>query len=118
MGDYYPVDSSELRKQGTRGVISTGAGVGLWLVNGLLHIPVVGAILGGALAVLGILGLVGRDRTDKVTGAVLLAAGGAGLASLILPGLSSFLFGVGGLALVGFGLVNLFKFVKGLKSRS
>jgi len=67
---------------------------------------------------LGLVGLLGRDKTDKTTGIVLIAAGAAGLASLILPGLSSFLFGVGGLALVGFGVLNLFKFIKGLKSRS
>lgn len=118
MGDNYPVDSSDLRRQGTRGVISTGAGLALWVVNGLMHVPVLGIVLGGALAALGVLGLLGRDKADKTTGAVLMAAGVAGLASLILPGLSSFLFGVGGLALVGFGAFNLFKFIKGLKSRS
>jgi hypothetical protein len=120
MDDYYPVSTTELRKQGTRGVISTGAGVGLWVVNGILHIPVVGIILGGALAILGLLGLLGRDRTDKTTGAVLLVAGAAGLSSVLpfLRPISSFLFGVGGLALVGFGVFNLFKFIKGLKSRS
>lgn len=118
MGDYYPADPTELRKQGTRGVISTGAGLGLWVVNGLLRIPFVGAALGGVLVVLGILGLVGRNRTDRATGIVLMAAGGAGLASLILPGVSSFLFGVGGLALVGFGLFNLYKFLRGLKTRT
>ena len=118
MSDNYPVDPTELRNQGTRGVISTGAGVALWIVNGLLHIPYLGVILGGVLAVLGLLGLFGRSGTDRTTGVILMAAGGAGLASIILPGLSSFLFGAGGLALVGFGLFNLFKFLKGLKSRS
>ena len=118
MSDSYPTETSELRKEGTRGVIATGAGVGLWIVNGLLHVPYLGAVIGGALAILGLLGLLARNRTDKTTGVVMIAAGGAGLASIILPGLSSFLFGIGGLALVGFGAFNLFKFVRGLKSRS
>lgn len=118
MGDYYPADPAELRRQGTRGVISTGAGVGLWLVNGLLRVPFLGPALGGVLVLLGILGLVGRNRTDRTTGVVLMAAGGAGLASLVLPGLSSLLFWLSGLGLVGFGLYNLFKFLRGLKSRA
>ena len=118
MSDYYPVDSSELKKQGTRGVLSTGAGLAVWIVNGLLHVPVIGIVLGGALTVLGVLGLLGRNKADKETSIVLMAAGGAGLASLILPGLSSVLLGIGGLALVGYGAVNLFKFIKGLRSRS
>lgn len=118
MSDYYPADPAELRKQGTRGVISTGAGLGLWVVNALLRVPYLGAALGAILVVFGILGIVGRNRTDRTTGIVLMAAGGAGLASLIFPGISSALFWLGGLGLVGFGLFNLFKFLRGLKSRS
>jgi len=118
MSDNYPSDPTELRKQGTRGVISTGAGLALWIVNGLFQVPVLGVVLCGVLAALGVLGLLGKDRTDRSTGVVLMAAGGAGLVSLVLPWLRDFLFGAGGLALVGFGLFNLFKFLRGLKSRA
>ncbi len=59
MGDNYPVNADDVRKNGMRGVISTGAGIGLMLFNSLLHIPVVGWILGGGLVVLGVMGLIG-----------------------------------------------------------
>lgn len=118
MGDYYPADSSEVRKNGMRGVISTGAGIGLMLFNSLLHIPVLGWVLGGGLVVLGIMGLVGKKSTDKTTGAVLIGAGILGLSSFLLKGLTGFILGTAGLGLLGFGVFNLFKFARGLKARS
>ncbi len=118
MGDNYPVDAETVRGQGSRGIISTGAGLGLWVVNGLLNLPFVGVALAGGLVALGIYGLVNKTKTDKATGAVLLGAGGLGIVSLFIPGMRDFLFGVGGLALVGYGIFNIVKFVKGLKSRS
>jgi hypothetical protein len=118
MSDNYPVDPTELRSQGTRGIMAAGAGIGLWGVNTLLHIPVVGWIVGGGLIVLGAMGLFGKSKTDKVSGSVLLGAGALGIASIFLKGLTSFFLGVGGLALVGYGIWNIFKFVKGLRDRS
>ncbi|PKL26508.1 MAG: hypothetical protein CVV47_00830 [Spirochaetae bacterium HGW-Spirochaetae-3] len=117
MSDYYPVDSDEVRKNGMRGVISTGAGIGLMLFNTLLHIPFVGPVLGGGLIVVGIMGLIGKSRTDKTTGVVMMGAGVLGLASVVLKGFTGFLLGAAGIGLIGFGIVNLFKFAKGLKSR-
>lgn len=118
MGDYYPVDANEVRKNGMRGVISTGAGIGLVLFNSLLHLPVVGWVIGGALVALGVMGLVGKNRTDRTTGTILLAAGALGLSSFLFKGLTSFLLGTSGLGLLVFGIFNLFKFARGLKSRS
>jgi hypothetical protein len=118
MGDYYPVDAGEVRKNGMRGVISTGAGVAMLLFNTLLHIPVVGWILGGGLIALGIMGLAGKARTDKTTGMILMGAGALGLGSFILKGLTSFFLGLAGVGLIAFGAFNLIKFVKGLKSRA
>jgi hypothetical protein len=114
----YPVDPTTLRAKGTRGVISTGAGLGLWIVNALVGIPVVGWVISGGLVFLGVMGLVGRERTDKGTGAILMGAGALGLASIFLKGLTTFLFGVGGFALVAFGVWNLVQFARGLRSRS
>lgn len=117
--DYnYPADASEVRKNGMRGVISTGTGIGLMLFNSLLHIPVLGWILGGGLVALGVMGLVGKKSTDKTTGTVLIGAGVLGLSSFLLKGLTGFLLGTAGLGLLGFGIFNLFKFAKGLKARS
>ncbi len=101
-----------------RGVVSTGAGLGLMLFNSLLHIPVIGWILGGGLIALGVMGLVGKNRTDKTTGAVLIGAGVLGLASFLLKGFTGFILGAAGIGLVGFGVFSLFKFAKGLKARS
>lgn len=118
MGDYYPVDASEIRKNGVRGVLSTGAGVAMLLFNTLLHLPVVGWILGGGLIALGIMGLAGKAKADRTTGVILMGAGALGLGSFLLKGLTSFFLGLAGLGLIGYGAFNLVKFVKGLKSRS
>jgi hypothetical protein len=118
MSDYYPVDPSDLRDRGTRGVMSAIGGVGLLGVNALISIPVIGWVVGGALVLFGISGLFGKSKTDKTSGGLMLAAGGAGLAAILLPGLTHFLLGAGGAVLLGYGAWNIFKFVKGLKSRA
>lgn len=117
MSDYHPVDTDTVRKNGMRGVVSTGAGIGLIVFNSLLHVPVVGVVITVALVALGVMGVVGRNRTDKASGAVLIGAGVLGLASFLLKGLTGVLLGAGGIALIGYGAFNLFKFAKGLKSK-
>ena len=117
MGDNYPVDRTEVTKNGVRGVLATGAGLGLMVFNSLLQMRFLGPVLGGALVVLGIIGLAGKGKSDKTTGTILIGAGGLGLASLILKGPTGFLLGLGGFALIGLGVYSLYKFAKGLKSR-
>jgi hypothetical protein len=116
--DNYPVDSSELRGRGTKGVLSAAGGLGLLGVNALIHIPVVGWILGGLLVAVGISGVFGKSKTDKTSGAIMMAAGAAGLAAILLPKFTSFLLGAGGLVLLGYGAWNIYKFVKGLRDRA
>ena len=118
MSDYYPANPDDLRKQGTKGVMAAAGGVGLWVVSGLLNIPVLGWIIAGGLVVLGVTGVFGKTKTDKPPGGLMMAAGAAGIAALVLPGLTHFLLGAGGLALVAFGAWNIFKFVRGLKTRA
>jgi len=118
MADYHPVDADDVRRSGMRGVIATGGGIGLILFNSLLHIPIVGWVVGGALVVLGVMGVLGRNRTDKTSGAVLLGAGALGLASFLFKGITGFVLGAGSLGLIGYGVFNLIKFARGLKSRS
>ncbi len=118
MGDYYPADRTEVQKQGVKGVMYTGGGLALMLFNSLLSVPVLGQILGGGLVLLGILGVLGRSKNDKVTGTVLMGAGVLGLASFIFKGLTGFLLGAGGFALVVVGAISIFKFIKGVKSRA
>ncbi len=118
MSDNYPMDPTDLRKQGTKGVMAAAGGVGLWVVNGLLSIPVVGWVIGGGLVFLGITGILGKTKTDKTAGTLMMAAGAAGLAALLLPKLTHGLLWTGGLALIAYGAWNIYKFVKGLKSRA
>ena len=66
--DNYPVDSTELRGRGTKGVMSAVAGLGLLGVNALIHIPIVGWILGGILVVVGIGQSKLRDLAGQLPG--------------------------------------------------
>jgi hypothetical protein len=117
MGDYQ-VSSNELRERGTKGIMSAGAGLGLWGISALLNIPVVGWVIGGGLVVLGLMGVFGKSRTDKVSGGVMMAAGVAGIATIFLHGLTTFVLGAGGFGLLAYGGWNIFKFVKGLRHRA
>jgi hypothetical protein len=118
MSDNYPVDSSDLRARGTKGVMSAIGGGALLFANFLIGIPIIGWVIAGGLVLLGISGLAGRSKTDKTSGGIMMAAGAAGLAALLIPGPLHFLLSVGGLALLGYGAWNIFKFVRGLRSRA
>jgi hypothetical protein len=124
--DNYPVDSRDLSKRGTRGIMSTGAGIGLLIVNSIIHFPLVGAIIGGGLVVLGLTGLFGRTKTDKLAGTAAVVVGIAGLSTVFrhipilgaIAGFSSWIVGAGAVALLGYGIWNIYKFVKGLRNRA
>ena len=126
MSEYYPVDPTELRTRGTRGVMSVAGGVGLIVVNSLLHFPVLGFVVSGALVVVGLGALFGRSKTDKLAGGVSLLAGAAGLSTVLhsvpilgaVAGFASFVIGAGAAVLLGIGGWNLYKFAKGLRSRA
>jgi hypothetical protein len=126
MSDYYPVDTNELRARGTKGVMSAIGGVALLGVNTILHLPLLGAVISGGLVLVGLGALFGKSKTDKVVGGIALVAGAAGLSSVLhavpiigaVAGFSSFIIGAGAVALLAFGGWNIFKFVKGLKSRA
>jgi hypothetical protein len=112
------VDTNTLRNRGTKGVMSAIGGVGLLGVNALLSIPIVGWVVGGALVVLGISGVAGKSKTDRTAGGIMMAAGAAGLAAILLPKLTHGLLWTGGMALLVYGGYNIFKFVRGLRDRA
>jgi hypothetical protein len=118
MSDNYPMDPNDLRQRGTKGVMSAVGGVGLMLIGGLVSSPILAGIIGGGLALLGLGGIFSKKRTDRSTGGLVLAVGGIAIASAFLHGPLSGLISLGGLALLGYGGWNIFKFVKGLKSRA
>mgnify|MGYP006299969141 CR=1 FL=1 len=116
------VPRERLLRQGMTGIGSTGAGLGLLLLRSVtqfgagLSLP--GLVVGGVLVVAGA-GLSAGKRADRIGGTA-IAAGGllTGLASLpLVGGLASALMWLGGLGLVGTGAVNLYRFVRGLRSR-
>ncbi len=114
MESNYPVDPKNLTDKGTRGVMSSAAGLGMLGVNALLGVPVVGTVISAGLLALGAIGLFGKTKTDKASGTVLAVAGVAGLTTLFLPGLAHSLLSLGGLGLLGYGVYNLFGFLRGL----
>jgi len=88
MESNYPVDPKNLSDKGTKGVMSSAAGLGMLGVNALLGVPVVGTVISAGLLALGATGLLGKTKTDKTSGTVLTVAGVAGLTTLFLPGLA------------------------------
>jgi hypothetical protein len=60
------------------------------------------------------------NKTDKNTGTFLAGAGALTIASKlpIIGGLAGFISGFGALSLIGVGIWNGVKFLKGLKARS
>jgi len=106
--------------------MSVVGGVGLLVVNSLLHLPILGFVVSGALVVVGLGALFGRAKTDKLAGGVALLAGAAGLSTVLykvpiigaLAGFASFVIGAGAVVLLGIGGWNIYKFVKGLRSRA
>jgi hypothetical protein len=126
MNDYYPVDSNDLRARGTKGVMSAIGGVGLLGVNALLHLPLLGGLISGALVIVGLGALFSKTKGNKLAGGVAVVAGAAGLSAVLrsvpilgaLAGFSSFVIGAGAVALLAYGGWNIYKFVKGLRSRA
>jgi hypothetical protein len=111
------------------GVGAGVAGVGLLVLNAFSG-GWAGLVVGG-LVVLGGLGIMGSkgssDPKDKRLGGLVATAGAvtAGAALFqVLPGLQglhnlgSFVLWASGIGLLGLGIWNIVKFVKGLKSRS
>jgi hypothetical protein len=117
MAEQYPVESKNLSEKGTRGIMSAGAGLGLLGINALLGVPVIGGILSAGLLALGAIGLLGKSKTDKVSGTVLTAAGGLGIASIFLRGFTGSLLFMGGIGLFIYGVVNFLGFLKGLRNK-
>lgn len=120
MNDLVPRET--LVRQGMTGIGSSVAGLGLLLLRGVtqfgagLSIP--GLVVGGAVAVAG-LGLSSGKKADRI-GGLIVAGGGILTAAASFPvvgGIASGLMWLGGLGLLGVGVVNVFRFVRGLRAR-
>jgi len=130
MYDIEPTDSKELSNRGFKGISATVGGVALLVLKGIAGL--LGGIVGVGIGVIamgiGVSGLKSGTRADKTGGAVALGAGAllalTGIARWHIPiisGLASFSTGLvtlGAVGLIGYGLWNVFKFVRGLRNRA
>jgi hypothetical protein len=116
MNDIVP--TNVLAKQGVTAVGGIAGGIGLMVLGGLPWI--FGIVAGGVIAVVGLSALSSRDPADKRIGGLVTVAGGLAILSKlpILGGIAGGLLGLGTVGLLGMGLWNAWKFMKGLKSRA
>jgi hypothetical protein len=115
-GGYTP--TNVLAKQGVIAIGGIAGGIGL-LIMGALP-PIIGIIAGAAVGVVGIGALLSKDREDRKPGLIVAVAGGLSILSKIgiVRPLAGTLLGIGAIGLLGLGIWNGIKFLKGLKSRS
>ena len=113
MSDIVP--RSEVTKSGVKGVGAVAGGAALLVLSAISHIPVVGVIAGAVLAVIGF--SLTSSRSDRTAGVVTAVAGIVTAAAALIPGLN-WLIWLPGIGLIGTGVYMLFKFFRGVKSRS
>jgi hypothetical protein len=113
MSDIVP--RNQVTKHGVKGVGAVAGGVGLMILSSISAIPVVGAIAGGILAIVGF-SLTG-SKSDRTAGVVTAVAGVVTVAAALIPGLR-WLIWLPGIGLLGAGVWSLIKFFRGMKSRS
>ena len=136
MSDLEPLGSKEISNRGVKGIGATVAGVGLLVVTGVAGWMggLVGLVVGGLAFVVGASSLKSSSPVDRRGGSLAMVAGAVlalpGLARFLgkLPivgtvlnvaaGFSSFVVGAGAIGLIGYGVYNLIRFRRGLKSRT
>ena len=121
MSDYPSYGSTPSRevlvKQATQGGFSIAGGVALLIFKGLVAIPVLGILLGGAMLVAGIYLRVKGGSGDKFTSVALLGLGGVALASLLIPPIGGLMW-LSALGLIGVGIWKMIQYRRGMKGRS
>jgi hypothetical protein len=108
-------------KQGVQGVVSLAGGVGAFILAGVSG-GILGIIIGGVLTVAGL--ALSGSKHERGAGIITTVVGAATIAASlpvlhgIFGGLVHGLMIGAGIILVGLGGWSLFKFFRGLKSRS
>jgi hypothetical protein len=114
MSDVVP--RSKVSKQGVQGVVSLAGGVGALVLASIGGLP--GIIIGGVITVAGV--LLSGSKHERGAGIITAVVGAATVVASIgiFGGLVHGLMYGAGIILVGLGGWSLFKFFRGLKSRS
>ncbi|MEE8441807.1 MAG: hypothetical protein V3S41_08810 [Spirochaetia bacterium] len=108
------VPTKKLVKQGTTGVGGVVGGAALLILGGLPGL--FGIIVGGLLA-LGGFGVAASSKEDRTVAGIVGGVGVLTILSGIGLGLGGTLLWISGVGLLGLGAYNLFKFIRGLRSR-
>lgn len=135
MSDLEPVGSKEITNAGVRGVGSTIGGVALLLLRGVSGFlgGIGGLVIGAISMIVGASSLKSQSKTDRRGGTIALVAGAVvalpGIARILgkvpiigglvnaVSGISWGIIALGAFGLIGYGVYNIVKFVKGIKSR-
>jgi len=111
------VPREKLTKQGVQGVITVAGGIGALVLNAIATgLP--GIIVGGVIAVAGL--VLSSGKHERSVGVATTVVGAATVAASvgILGGLVHGVLWAGGIVLLGIGAYSLFRFFRGLKTRS
>lgn len=113
MGDIVP--RKTLVTQGSKAIGGIGGGIVLLALNGIGGIPAL--IVGGIIALIG--AGISSSKEDRFTGFIILGAGVLTALGAIpfLRGISNVLLSISGIGLLVTGGLNLFRFIKGMRSR-
>lgn len=116
MNDIVP--TNVLAKQGVAAVGGIAGGLGLMVLGSLPWI--FGIAAGGVVAIVGLSALSSHEAADKRVGVLVTGAGALAILSKLpfLGGIAGGLLGLGTIGLLGMGIWNAWKFMKGLKSRA
>ncbi len=115
MSDIVPQPRNQVARHGMKGVGAVAGGVGLLVLSAIAHIPWIGPIVGGVIAVAGF-ALTG-SKSERTAGVVAAVAGVATVVVSLIPGLR-WLMVLPGIGLLGAGIWSLIKFFRGMKSRA
>ncbi|MDR1220078.1 MAG: hypothetical protein LBK73_10805 [Treponema sp.] len=116
--DITPYESaSSLSKKGVAAIGCIAGGIGLLILGSLS--PVAGMVAGAIAGVVGLCALTSKDPSDKTPGAIVVGAGALTIVSKLpfVGFLAKPFLGLGVIILLGVGIWNGFKFLKGLKAR-
>ncbi len=108
------VPREQLVKSGLKGFLAVGGGIGLLVLKALSSLPIVGVVVGAALAIGGI--AMSASKEDKPAGVVTLVAGALTAGAALIPGFR-WLMSLAGWGLLIGGAVSLYKFFSKLKKR-